>query len=58
MKKDSFIIMTCYQGHKEGLKEAKAVLKFVKSLDESFTILKYEHINNKIAPFVLVIEKK
>lgn len=57
MKKDNFIIMTCYRGHEEGLIEANEVLDFVKSLDDSFTILKYEHINRQTTPFVLVIEK-
>lgn len=57
MKKGNFILLTCYRGHEAGLIEANAVLEFIKSLDESFSVLKYEHINKPEAPFVVVIEK-
>ncbi len=57
MKKNTFILLTCYQGHEEGLVESRAVLDFINSLDNSFNVLKYEHINKPKAPFVVVIEK-
>lgn len=41
LKQGSFIILTCYRGHNEGLKESNKVLDFVNTLDESFTVLKY-----------------
>lgn len=58
LKKDNFILLTCYRGHKEGLVESEAVLEFVNALDETFNVLKYEHINKPTTPFVVVIEKK
>ncbi|NLN50263.1 MAG: SAM-dependent methyltransferase [Acholeplasmataceae bacterium] len=55
---NQFIILTCYPNHDEGELEAEAVFEFAKELDPSFTVLKYEIINNLgKPPFVIVIEK-
>lgn len=60
LKKDMFIIITCYPGHDEGLKEAKAINKYILTLDSSFRVFKFELINilKRRPPFVVVIEKK
>lgn len=57
MTKDQFIIITCYP-HKEGLIESEGILEYVKTLDDSFLILKYDTLSKNKTPFVLVIEKK
>lgn len=57
MKQDSFIIITCYPGHDEGLIESEAVVKFASNLDNSFTTLKYHVLNKNKSPFVILIEK-
>lgn len=58
MREDTFIILTCYPGHDEGLIESKAVLAFVSILDETFSVIKFMLLNKKNKPpFVVVIEK-
>lgn len=60
LKKDMFIIITCYPGHQEGEKESKAVVQYVSSLNSSYRVFKYKLINNLIKkpPFVIIIEKR
>lgn len=54
---ETFIIMTCYQGHEAGKVESEAVKTFIDTLDDSFNVLIYEHLKKPQAPFVVVIEK-
>lgn len=60
LKKDNFIIITCYPGHDEGLVEANAAVEFSKNLDNSFNVYEHRltHTVSKRPPFVVVIEKK
>lgn len=58
LKKEQFIIITCYPQHLEGQVEAPAVLNFASNLDNSFNVLHYHLINSKgNPPFVVLIEK-
>ncbi len=58
MKPKTFIIITCYINHEEGLIEANEVLNYTSILGRDFSVFKYEKINSlKKAPFVIVVEK-
>ena len=52
-----FIIISCYIGHDAGTKESEALLSFVSSLDNTYSVSQYQVLNKKNSPFVLVILK-
>ncbi|HBT59314.1 MAG TPA: rRNA methyltransferase, partial [Acholeplasmataceae bacterium] len=52
-----FILVTCYQGHEEGKKEALLLLSYLETLEKPFQVSTYQMINKTDAPFVLLIEK-
>lgn len=59
MEENSFIIITCYPNHKEGMIESLGVLEFAQNLDSNFTVIQYELLNKvNNPPFVIVIEKE
>lgn len=58
LKKGMFIVITCYPGHDEGLKETILIKEFIKTLSLDFNIIKKENKTNPSAPLVIIIEKK
>ncbi|HKL61445.1 MAG TPA: class I SAM-dependent methyltransferase [Acholeplasma sp.] len=52
-----FIIISCYIGHDAGIAESEALLSFVSSLDNTYSVSQYQVLNKKNSPFVLVILK-
>jgi len=57
MKHNTFILITCYPGHDEGLIESEALLDYVGNLSNDFTTLKYNVLNKVRSPFIILIEK-
>ncbi len=55
---NSFIIMTVYVGHKEGIKESVSIKEFLKRLDESFNVLVHSNESSPLSPYVVIIEKR
>jgi tRNA G37 N-methylase Trm5 len=55
---NGLITITIYVGHDGGLEESQQIEAFVKTLDKhDYTIVKYEHINRKLAPYAIFIER-
>ncbi len=59
LKVNGLAIIVIYPGHDEGMKEKKALLEYVKTLNQKqYQVLLYEFINQiNDAPFLIAIEK-
>ncbi len=56
---EGIVAVTLYPGHPEGNKEAEAVEAYLKALDKTrYTVLKYQFVNSKDAPYSLITKKK
>lgn len=57
--KSGIILLTLYIGHEGGKDEANAIEEFVSDLNsKDFSVLKYQFMNTKNSPYVIVIQKK
>lgn len=57
MKQNSFILITAYPGHEEGLLESNALIEYIKDLDSNHLAYIHQIQNRNLAPFNIVIEK-
>lgn len=59
LNQKGLISIVVYPGHPEGLKESKALEKYLKEVDQHlFDIVKYDFINQKnYPPYLILIEK-
>ena len=56
--KKMLILIVVYPGHIEGQKESLWLDEYLTNLDTSFMCSKYQPLNQKNAPYILIIEKK
>lgn len=56
--KKMMILIVVYPGHSEGQKESMWLDEYLTNLDSSFMTSKYQPLNQKNAPYILIIEKK
>jgi hypothetical protein len=56
--KKMLILIVVYPGHLEGQKESLWLDEYLTNLDTSFMCSKYQPLNQKNAPYILIIEKK
>ena len=56
---DGICTLTVYVGHEGGVDEARAVERYLETLDPTiFDVLKYQMINKKNAPYNLIIKRR
>lgn len=56
--KKMMILIVVYPGHSEGIKESIWLDEYLMNMDSSYMTSKYQPLNQKNAPYILIIEKK
>lgn len=59
LNKKGLLTITIYIGHNEGISEQEALEAYFESLDSFlYTVIRYQHVNKKLAPYTVCIQKR